>query len=151
MTARLLAALSLASLIATHSSFAQVTAQPFTLDEIHKVTLLFVGEPDATRFAQSLFHDEKQTVPETVKQRQANPDGRLAHSGIHGVTFTPDMLALLSFLSDTTKEKVESYMQRTLGRPMTVAERAEWENLRTELLSIDEVKQWLTTTRQSHK
>jgi hypothetical protein len=94
---------------------------PFTFDEIHKVTLLFVAEPQATLVARSLFEEE-----------------------VRGVSFTPDTLALLSLLSDETNQKVERYLETSF--PMNAAQRAEWEARREELRNADVVKQWQRTS-----
>jgi hypothetical protein len=124
---------------------------PFTFDEIHKVTLLFVADPQATLVAKSLFEEEVPSatdeVPSAAGKVQAAPDDTsraLRHSGMRGVSLTPDTLALLSLLSDETNRKVERYLQTSF--PMNAAQRAEWEARREELRNADVVKQWQRTS-----
>ena len=124
------------------TSAGQSSFHPFTFDEIHKVTLLFVPEPQATVLARSLF-DEASSPTNESRTAAADSLQPLIHSGMQGVTFTPDMLALLSLLSDETNRKVESYLQSTFGRPMTVKDRADWAARRDELRNAVEVKKWL--------
>jgi hypothetical protein len=123
---------------------------PFTFDEIHKVTLLFVAEPQATLVARSLFEAEvpsaTEEAPSVIEKVQPAPDDTsrpLRHSGMRGVSFTPDTLALLSLLSDETNRKVERYLQTSF--PMNAAQRAEWEARREELRNEEVVKEWQRT------
>jgi len=122
---------------------------PFTFDEIHRVTLLFVADPQATLVAWSLFEAEVPTeeAPSVIEKVPPAPDDTsrpLRHSGMRGVSFTPDTLALLSLLSDETNQKVERYLQTSF--PMNATQRAEWEARREELRNADVVKQWQRTS-----
>ena len=116
---------------------------PFTFDEIHKVTLLFVADPQATLVAKSLFEEEVPSAAERVQPAPDDTSRPLRHSGMRGVSFTPDTLALLSLLSDETNRKVERYLQTSF--PMNAAQRAEWEARREELRNEDVVKEWQRT------
>jgi hypothetical protein len=119
----------------------QSPVHPFTFDKIHKVTRLFVAEPQATLVARSLFAEEIPPASGELERPSKDSSPSLPHSDMRGVTFTPDMLALLSLLSEETNQKVERYFKSSF--PMNATERAEWVLRREELLNVDEVKSWL--------
>jgi hypothetical protein len=114
----------------------------FTREELLSVTEFFLAPDKARHAVDSLLAEQSSPTDGSTGELRRD-------RSVTGITFSRDMLILLSFLSPETHAKVAEYRRRVVALSQTPSEEdASWASRSNELRNVPEVRKWVKERRK---